>query len=61
LGTETNHVGAHVWLNLAAARTKGLEHEDNIRLRDAVASKMSLGQLADAQHLASTWFPKPER
>jgi TPR repeat protein len=61
LGTETNHIGAHVWLNLAAARTKGVEHEDNIRLRDAVASKMSLGQLADAQYLASTWFPKPER
>jgi TPR repeat protein len=61
LGTETNHVGAHVWLNLAAARTKGAEHEDNIRLRDAVASKMSLGQLADAQYLASMWFAKPER
>ena len=28
------------------------EHEDNMRLRDAVASKMSLGQLADAQYLA---------
>lgn len=61
LGVATNHVGAHVWLNLAAARTKGPEHEDNVRLRDAVASKMSLGQLADAQYLASTWFPKPER
>jgi TPR repeat protein len=61
LGIETNHVGAHVWLSLAAARTKGAEHEDNVRLRDAVASKMSLGQLADAQYLASHWFPKPER
>jgi TPR repeat protein len=61
LGIATNHVGAHVWLSLAAARTKGVEHEDNVRLRDAVASKMSLGQLADAQFLANTWFPKPER
>jgi len=61
LGIETNHVGAHVWLSLAASRTKGVEHEDNVRLRDAVASKMSLGQLADAQYLASHWFPKPER
>ena len=61
LGVATNHIGAHVWLNLAASRTKGAEHEDNVRLRDAVASKMSLGQLADAQYLASTWFPKPER
>src|SRR5687767_1923227 len=61
LGIPTNHVGAHVWLSLAAARTKGVDHEDNVRLRDAVASKMSLGQLADAQYLASHWFPKPER
>ncbi len=61
LGVATDHVLAHMWLSLAAARTKGAEHEDNVRLRDAVASKMSLGQLADAQYLASAWVPKPER
>ena len=60
LGVPTNHVAAHVWLSLAASRTKGAEHEDNVRLRDAVASKMSLGQLYDAQYLAQTWAPKPE-
>src|SRR3954464_1080098 len=60
LGTPTNHVAAHVWLSLAASRTKGLEHEDNVRLRDAVALKMSFGQLYDAQALAQTWAPKPE-
>ena len=60
MGIPTNHVAAHIWLNLAAARTKGAEHEDNVRLRDAVASKMSLGQLADAQYLASIWVPKLE-
>jgi TPR repeat protein len=47
-------------LSLAAARTKGAQHEDNVRLRDAVASKMSKGQVADAQSLASAWIPKPE-
>ena len=52
LGVPTDHVAAHMWLSLAAARTKGAEHEDNVRLRDAVASKMSFGQLADAQYLA---------
>jgi TPR repeat protein len=52
-GTPTDHVLAHMWLSLAAAATKGAEHEDNVRLRNAVASKMSLGQLSDA--------PKPER
>jgi len=60
MGVPTDHVAAHIWLNLAAARTKGAEHEDNVHLRDAVASKMSLGQLADAQYLASIWVPKPE-
>ena len=60
LGVPTNHVAAHVWLSLAAARTKGPDHEDNVRLRDAVAAKMSFGQLYDAQALAQTWAPKPE-
>jgi TPR repeat protein len=60
LGVPTNHVAAHVWLSLAASRTKGPDHEDNVRLRDAVAAKMSFGQLYDAQALAQTWLPKPE-
>ena len=59
-GVLVDHVLAHMWLSLAAARTKGVEHEDNIRLRDAVASKMSKGQLADAQSLATAWVPKRE-
>ena len=61
MGVATDHVAAHIWLNIAASRSKGAEHEDNVRLRDAVASKMSLGQLSDAQYLARVWAPKPER
>lgn len=61
MGVMTDHVLAYLWLNLAASRTKGAAHEDNVRLRDAVAAKMSLGQLADAQYLARAWVPKPER
>jgi len=60
-GVPPDHVLAHMWLNLAGARTRGDVHEDNIRLRDAVAGKLSLGQLADAQYLAAGWVPKPER
>lgn len=60
-GVPTDHVLAHMWLNLAAARTKGATHEDNVRLRDAVANKLSLGQLSDARYRAGLWFPKPER
>jgi TPR repeat protein len=59
-GVLTDHVLAHMWLSLAAARTKGAEHEDNVRLRDAIAAKMSFGQLIDAQHLATLWVAKPE-
>jgi uncharacterized protein len=60
-GVFSDYVLAHMWLSLAAARTKGPQHEDNVRLRDAVASKMSKGQVADAEALANAWFPKPER
>jgi TPR repeat protein len=60
-GVPPDHVLAHMWLNLAGARTRGDVHEDNVRLRDAVADKLSLGQLADAQYLAAGWVPKPER
>lgn len=60
-GVPTDHILAHMWLSLAAASTRGDKHEDNIRLRDAVAGKMSLGQLADAQQLAVSWVRKPER
>lgn len=60
-GVPTDHILAYMWLNLSAARTRGDEHEDNIRLRDAVAGKLSRGQLADAQQLAVNWVPKPEK
>jgi len=59
-GVPADYVLAHMWLSLAAAGTRGDVHEDNIRLRDAVGGKLSLGQLADAQQLAAGWFPKPE-
>ena len=60
-GVPADHMLAYMWLNLAAARTRGDVHEDNVRLRDAVAGKLSLGQLADAQQLAAVWVAKPER
>ena len=60
-GVRTDPILAHMWLNLAAARTRGEVHEYNVRLRDAVAGKLSLGQLADAQQLAAAWVPKPEK
>jgi uncharacterized protein len=52
---------AHKWLILAAARAGRRERDTYIRLRDAVATKMSHAQIGLAQGLASEWVPKRER
>jgi len=56
-GVTYNVILAHKWLNLAAAHTP-LQQRDNIlRLRDAVASKMTRAQLELAQQLAVDFIP----
>jgi TPR repeat protein len=60
-GVLTDHIEAHKWLNLAAAASSGAEHEDNVRLRDAVANKLTKDQLVEAMYRARTWLPKRER
>ena len=52
---------AHKWLILAAARAGLRERDAYIRLRDAVATKMSHFQIGMAQALASEWVPTRER
>jgi uncharacterized protein len=54
-------VVAHKWLILAAARAGRRERDAYIRLRDAVATKMSHAQIGLSQGLASEWVPKRER
>jgi uncharacterized protein len=60
-GVPENRIEAHKWLNLAAAHAPRGVREDWVRIRDAVASKMSLEQLAIARELALEWRPIPER
>jgi uncharacterized protein len=60
-GVQPDVVIAHKWLILAAAHAGRREREPYTRVRDAVASKMSLAQIALAQDLARAWVPKPER
>lgn len=60
-GVLTDHIEAHKWLNLAAAGSSGAEHEDNLRLRDAAANKLTKDQLAEAMYRARVWVPKRER
>ena len=62
LGVERDHVEALMWLNLAAAAVRGQRDRENyMRIRDAVATKLSLDEIAEAQLRASTWYPRYER
>jgi TPR repeat protein len=54
-GVPQDFVLAYKWLNLAAARAPKYERDYFLRLRDAVASKMSPYQIAEGQRLAMLW------
>jgi len=54
-GVPLDEVAAYKWLNLAAAHAPKRRREDFARLRNAVASKMSRGQIAAGQWYALRW------
>jgi uncharacterized protein len=54
-GVPLDHILAYKWLDLAAARGSGRDRTFYLKLRDAVASKMSLAQVYEGQRLALTW------
>lgn len=56
-GVPQDFVLAYKWLNLATARASRRERDYFLRLRNAVASKMSSAQIAQGQYLASCWVP----
>jgi TPR repeat protein len=58
-GVWPDTVLAHKWLILAAAHAPKRYHEYYLRLRDAVASKMTPSQISESQWLAYEWVPKP--
>lgn len=61
-GVWPDEVLAHKWLNLAAARAPASRYREHyLRLRDAVASKMTPAQIYVAQSLAVQWVPAPQR
>jgi uncharacterized protein len=65
-GVPGDIVRAHMWLDLSAARTAQIEGAQKLardaqELRDTLARKMTPAQIAEAQHLAREWKPKPER
>jgi uncharacterized protein len=56
-GVPQDWVQAEVWLNLAASRASESERDYWRRVRDAVAQKLTLNQLAEAQQRAYDWTP----
>jgi TPR repeat protein len=58
LGVPQDFILAHKWLNLAAAHAPSRYREYYLRLRDAVASKMSWEQLNVARRLAVEFMPR---
>jgi TPR repeat protein len=56
-GVPQDVVLAYKWLNLAAAHAGPAQRSYYLRLRNAVASKMSTSQIAAGQALALSWAP----
>ena len=54
-GVPLDYILAYKWLDLAAARAPRRERDFYARLRNAVASKMSLAQVTEGQRLALVW------
>jgi uncharacterized protein len=57
-GVTQNVILAYKWLNLAAAHAPRRDREYYLRLRDAVASKMSGAQIDVARRLALEFVPR---
>jgi uncharacterized protein len=60
-GVPLDYVLAYKWLNLAVAHARGRERQDWVKIRDAVASKLSLAELTEGQRLAVEWQPSRGR
>jgi TPR repeat protein len=56
-GVPQDVVLSYKWLDLAAARVTRRERDYYLRLRNAVASKMSADQIVEGQRLALIWAP----
>jgi TPR repeat protein len=57
-GVTQNVILAYKWLNLAAAHAPRQNREYYLRLRDAVASKMTRAQIEAGQQLAVDFVPR---
>jgi TPR repeat protein len=60
-GVQRNDMLAYQWLNVAVARAPQRAKEYYARIRDAVAKKLTLAQITEAQRLAAKFVPKDAR
>jgi uncharacterized protein len=56
-GVPQDVILSYKWLDLAAAHATKRDRDYYLRLRNAVASKMSFGQIVEGQRLALIWTP----
>jgi TPR repeat protein len=60
-GVPRDVVEANKWLNLSTAGAPPRAREARARIRDAVTTKMTRGEIARARLRALEWAPTPER
>lgn len=60
-GVPKNVVEAGKWLNLATAASPKPSREARARIRDAVTTKMTRGEVAQSRARALEWIPTRER
>jgi uncharacterized protein len=58
-GVQPDLVRAYMWLNLSVSRAVGEDRDFKARIRDAVASKMTIAEVAVAQQMALDWYIRP--
>lgn len=59
-GVPKSVVQAYMWVTLATAAANGEIYDARARIRDAIATKMTRGELAEGRAEAVTWRPRPE-
>jgi TPR repeat protein len=59
-GVQMDFVRAYMWLNLSASQAVGEDRDFKVRIRDAVASKMTVAEVAVAQQMAMNWYVRPQ-
>jgi TPR repeat protein len=58
-GVPQDFVLAYMWFNLSASQAVGKDRDFKVRIRDGVATKMTIAQVEAAQQMARAWYNLP--